>query len=109
MIGKLHQFILTTAILATCGTTLPAQTPAAAAKPQPDVLIFTDGEKLIGQLKSAKGDSVVFKSDMAGEITVPWSKVQELRTNTPFAVIGKNAKLVRHMPIPTRCPRVTLP
>jgi hypothetical protein len=59
-------------------------------------LIFTDGEKLIGQLKSAKGDSVVFKSDMAGEITVAWSKIQELRTAHPFAVIGKNAQLRKH-------------
>jgi hypothetical protein len=62
-------------------------------------LIFTDGEKLIGQLKSAKGDSVVFKSDMAGEVTVAWSKIQELRTSHPFAVIGKNAKLRRHMDV----------
>ena len=31
-----------------------------------DVLIFTDGEKLIGHLESATSSSVVFKSDMAG-------------------------------------------
>jgi hypothetical protein len=78
------------------GSLLYAQAPPAPAKPEPDVLIFTDGEKLIGQLKSAKGDSVVFKSDMAGEITVAWSKIQELHTSRPYAVIGKNAKLRRH-------------
>jgi hypothetical protein len=94
---NLQQLILRAALVAACGTArLYSQAPAGAAKPQPDVLIFTDGEKLIGQLKSAKGDSVVFKSDMAGEITVAWNKIQELRTSRPFAVIAKNAKLRRH-------------
>lgn len=97
MIDRLHQFMVRAALIAACGNSLLySQTPPAAAKPQPDVLIFTDGEKLIGQLKSAKGDSVVFKSDMAGEITVAWSKIQELRTSSPFAVIAKNAKIHRH-------------
>ena len=100
MIEKLHQFIVRAALVAACGNTLLyPQAPGGAAKPQSDVLIFTDGEKLIGQLKSAKGDSVVFKSDMAGEVTVAWSKIQELRTSRPFAVIGKNAKLRRHMDV----------
>ncbi|HXM45873.1 MAG TPA: DUF481 domain-containing protein [Bryobacteraceae bacterium] len=97
MTRNLQQLILRAALVAACGTArLYSQAPAGAAKPQPDVLIFTDGEKLIGQLKSAKGDSVVFKSDMAGEITVAWNKIQELRTSRPFAVIAKNAKLRRH-------------
>ena len=97
MIEKLHPFMVRAALVAACwNSLLYSQSPAGAAKPQPDVLIFTDGEKLIGQLKSAKGDSVVFKSDMAGEVTVAWSKIQELRTARPFAVIGKDAKLRRH-------------
>ncbi len=75
---------------------LYAQTPAPAPKPEPDVLIFADGEKLIGQFESAKGGSLTFKSDMAGEVTVDWSKVQELRTSRPFAVITKSAKIVKH-------------
>jgi hypothetical protein len=74
-----------------------AQTPAPAPKAEPDVLIFADGEKLIGKLESAKGGSLTFKSDMAGEVTVDWSKVQELRTSHPFAVITKNTKIVKHV------------
>src|ERR1022692_2973040 len=97
---KFTQFLGRAALVAACGNALLySQAPGGAAKPQPDVLIFTDGEKLIGQLKSAKGDSVVFKSDMAGEVTVAWSKIQELHTSRPFAVIGKNAKLRRHMDV----------
>ncbi|HTQ58468.1 MAG TPA: DUF481 domain-containing protein [Bryobacteraceae bacterium] len=84
-------------LYATFGSTLLFSQTGGANKPQPDVLIFTDGEKLIGHLVSAKGGAVTFKSDMAGEVTVDWSKVQELRTASPYAVVGKNAKLHKHM------------
>ncbi len=60
------------------------------------MLIFTDGEKLIGHLESANGSSVVFKSDMAGEVTVDWKKIQELRSSQEFAAIRKDVKLRRH-------------
>jgi hypothetical protein len=33
---------------------------------------------------------------MAGEVTVEWSKIRELRTRQPFAVVQKNIKLHRH-------------
>lgn len=100
MVERLHQFILRVALVAACANAmLYSQAPPAVAKPEPDVLIFTDGEKLIGQLKSAKGDSVVFKSDMAGEVTVAWSKIQELRTSHSFAVIGKHVTLRKHMDV----------
>jgi len=63
---------------------------AAAA---PDVLIFTDGEKLIGRLESATGSSIVFKSDMAGELTIAWNKIQELHSSQKFAAIPAGVKL----------------
>src|SRR5256885_146253 len=75
---------------------LRAQTPKPDAKPEPDVLIFTDDEKLIGHLERSTGASVTFKSDMAGEITVEWNKIRELRTQRRFAVVQKNVKLHRH-------------
>lgn len=74
---------------------LYGQAAATNPKPEPDVLIFTDGEKLIGQLESATGSSLVFKSDMAGEVTVDWSKIQELHTSQKFAAIPKDVKLRR--------------
>ena len=66
---------------------------ADSSKAQPDVLILVDGEKLIGQLKSASGSSLVFKSNLAGEITLDWSKVQELTSSQSFAAIPKGLKL----------------
>jgi hypothetical protein len=78
-----------TTVFQLCGQTAAN----AGAKTDPDVLIFTDGEKLIGHLESATGASVVFKSDMAGELTVDWSKIQELHSAGKFAVIPKGVKL----------------
>ena len=72
---------------------LYGQSTASSSNSQPDVLIFTNGEKLIGHLESATGKSVVFKSDMAGEVTVDWSKIQELHSSQKFAAIPKGTRL----------------
>ncbi|HZS56340.1 MAG TPA: DUF481 domain-containing protein [Bryobacteraceae bacterium] len=58
----------------------------------PDVLILTDGEKLIGQMESATDASLVFKSNLIGEVTMEWAKVQELHSSQAFAAIPKNLK-----------------
>src|ERR1700692_3573475 len=68
---------------------------AQASKPEPDVVVFPNGEKLIGHFESFTGGSAKFKSDTLGEITIDLSKVQELHTTEKFAVIGKNVKLGR--------------
>jgi len=65
----------------------------AQAAAGPDVLIFTNGEKLIGHLESATGSSIVFKSDMAGELTIAWNKIQELHSPQKFAAIPTGVKL----------------
>ncbi len=65
----------------------------AQDKPGTDVLIFKDGEKLIGELKSATGEKVTFKSDVGFEVTVPWAKIQELHSDNKFAAIHKDLTL----------------
>jgi putative salt-induced outer membrane protein YdiY len=72
-----------------------ATAPPATPPQEPDVLTFTNGDKLTGHLQSSKGSDVTFKSDMAGEFTVDWSKIKELRTVNQFAVIPKNVKVRR--------------
>ena len=72
-----------------------AQASNIASKPGSDVLICVDGEKLIGHLERATGSSVVFKSDVAGEVTLEWSKIRELRSSQKFAAIPKELKLRR--------------
>src|ERR1700744_5388039 len=72
-----------------------APPPAALAKPAPDVLIFTNGDQLTGTLVRAASGSVVFKSEMAGEITVSLDKVKELRSSGSFAVLRKDVPVTR--------------
>ena len=70
-------------------TSLIAQVSNAPA----DTLILSDGERLIGHLKRATASSLIFTSDMLGEITVDWKKVQELHTSSTYAVIPKQIKV----------------
>jgi hypothetical protein len=66
------------------------QPAPADAKPAPDVVIFTNGDQLTGKLEHGAGNSIVFKSDMAGEITIPLDKVKELHASGNFAVLRKD-------------------
>jgi hypothetical protein len=75
---------------------LAAQAPAADSKPQPDVLILVDDEKVVGHFVGSNGASVSFKSDLLGDLTADWSKVKELRVQGQYAVIGKDVKLRPH-------------
>jgi putative salt-induced outer membrane protein YdiY len=59
----------------------------------PDELVFTNGERLVGHLVRSQAKNVVFKSDMVGEVTVDWSKIQELRSNGQFALIQNGVTL----------------
>ena len=83
-------------VLGSCASHAFAQVSAPAAKavkiaPQntPDVLTFTNGDRLTGKLERATGGDVVFKSDMAGELTIPFSKVKELQSGTEFVALRK--------------------
>ena len=82
-----------------------AQTPfpPPAAKPTPDVLIFTNGDQLTGKLQSAAGGSVVFASDMAGILTIPFDKIKELRSGSSpaqFALLKKGVPVGKSAPAP---------
>lgn len=69
---------------------LLAGTPVAGfaqAKTQPDTIIFTNGDQLTGKLVREASGSVVFHSDIAGDITVTWDKIKELHSAQTFAVL----------------------
>jgi len=66
--------------------------PAAKPIATPDVIVFTNGDQLTGTVERGEGDSIVFKSDMAGEITVPFAKIKELRSHGTFALLRKDTK-----------------
>ncbi len=71
------------------GSGLPVSAHAATTAPASpfDVLIFSNGDRLTGQLERMSDGKVVFKADAAGEITVPLDKIKELHTAENFAVI----------------------
>jgi hypothetical protein len=66
-----------------------------AAKPDPDVIVFTNGDQLTGKLERANGDSFVFKSDVVGEVTVSADKIKELHAGGKFVVLRKDEKITR--------------
>lgn len=68
-------------------------TPAPPKAP-PDVLEFTNGDKLTGKLMNASGGNVLFHSDMAGDLTIPFAKVKSLHSGSEFVALqaGKPGK-----------------
>ena len=67
----------------------------APAKPAPDVLVFVNGDQLKGTLIRGVGKEIVFKSEMAGELTVSLDKVKELRSAESFAVLTKDMPVLQ--------------
>ena len=75
---------------------LAAQARAADSKPQPDVLILIDDERVVGRFVGSSGGSLSFKSDLLGDLTADWSKVKSLQAQGQYAVLGKDLKLRVH-------------
>jgi hypothetical protein len=73
---------------------------AQAPTPAPDVVVFTNGDQLTGTILRGVGDSIVLKSDMAGEVTIPLAKVKEIHSTANFAILPKGAPVSRK-PLPT--------
>jgi hypothetical protein len=73
---------------------------AQATKPAPDTIIFTNGDQLTGTVLRVIGDNLTFKSDMAGEITVPLAKIKQLRSGGTFAVLRKDRPVTRQLVTP---------
>jgi Protein of unknown function, DUF481 len=69
--------------------------PSSAPKPDPDVLLFSNGERLTGHFVKSTGSSLTFHSDSLGDITVDWSKVKELQSSAKVAVIPKDVRIRR--------------
>jgi hypothetical protein len=67
----------------------PVLFAAADKAPAPDVIIFTNGDRLSGKLVRAINGTVTFHSDLAGDINVSWDKIKELHSSSPFAVLEK--------------------
>jgi hypothetical protein len=85
--------------LASCSLVfaLPAHAQSKSA-PAPDVIVFTNGDKLSGKLLREVGGTVTFHSDVAGDINVTWDKIKSLQTSQNFAVIRQGQEVSRKTP-----------
>ena len=71
---------------------------APATKKEPEIkeeLILKNGDRLTGQLLNSTGTEIKFKSDLAGEVTVKWENIKELKSSREFAVVPKDVKDAR--------------
>ena len=81
----------------------PAQTTArkpveAAAKKEPEIkeeLTLKNGDRLTGELLNSTGTEIKFKTELAGEVTVKWENVKELKSRRDFAVVPQDLKDAR--------------
>ena len=90
----------TALLLLSAAATFPAslahaQAGPPAPKPPSDVIVFTNGDQLTGTLERGVGNSIVFKSDVAGVITVSLDKIKELHSSGSFAVLRKDIPVSR--------------
>lgn len=86
--------IVTCVLLAAfAGSALRAAQNGAALGNAPDVLVLNNGDVLHGKLVNAIGGKVTFKTEDAGDITLSWSKIKQLRTSQNFAVLSNNSGL----------------
>ena len=72
------------------------------AKKEPEIkeeLTLKNDDKLTGQLLNSTGTEIKFKSDLAGEVTVKWENVKELKSKRDFAVVPKDLKEARNSAI----------
>src|SRR3954451_1226267 len=69
---------------------------AFAQAPAPDVVTFTNGERVVGKLLRSNGSAVTFRSDTLGDLTFDWGKVRELESSQAFAVLPPHVRLKKH-------------
>jgi putative salt-induced outer membrane protein YdiY len=60
-----------------------------------DEVIFENGERLIGTFKKVEGDKLIFKSEIAGEISVDLSKIREIASDELLEILLEDGTLLR--------------
>ncbi len=59
---------------------------AVEAAPKTDILVFRNGDRLTGEVKSLERGQLSFKTDATGTISVEWDKVASLQTDQYLTV-----------------------
>jgi hypothetical protein len=82
-------------VLAQTTAKKPENSPTKKEAEIKEELTLTNGDKLTGQLLNSTGTEIKFKSDLAGEVTVKWENVKELKSKRDFAIVPKDVKDAR--------------
>jgi hypothetical protein len=93
-----HKAVATFPLLLLASLSALAQTTAKkpvepAAKKEPEIkeeLTLKNGDRLTGELLNSTGIEIKFKTELAGEVTVKWESVKELKSKRDFAVVPKD-------------------
>src|SRR5580693_7282287 len=91
--------LLLLAALSGRGQSAAKQPAEPATKKEPEIkeeLTLKNGDRLTGQLLNSTGTEINFKSELAGEVTVKWENVKELKSKRDFAVVPKEIKDARN-------------
>lgn len=64
-------------------------------KPEPDVLVFANGDTLHGQLVKEVTGKVTFHTNALGDVVIPWSDIKEIHAGERYGVLTKGLKLGR--------------
>jgi len=74
------------------GAKKPSKLPTKHEPVIKEELTLKNGDRLTGQLLNSTGTEIKFKSDLAGEVTVAWANIKELKSRREFAIVPKNIK-----------------
>ncbi len=69
-------------------------------RPQVDVLVFANGDRMTGHLERMEDKKVFFRAEEVGELDIPWEKILRLQTSGEFAVILIGKKVQNGQPDP---------
>jgi putative salt-induced outer membrane protein YdiY len=59
-----------------------------------DQLTLKNGDRVTGKIVKKDGDKIAVKSDLMGEVTIPWSSVTAIASDEPLSVVLQDGKTV---------------
>jgi len=59
-----------------------------------DQVVLTNGDRLTGSITKSDDKNLVIKTDLAGEVTIQWSGVQQISSSQPLHVVTQGGKTV---------------
>jgi len=60
-----------------------------------DEVVFENGERLIGTFQKVEGKKLIFKSEIAGELSVDISKIKEMYSENLLEILLEDGTLLR--------------